>query len=137
MNGLDQALQARFAPPRARPARATRLALELLDSLHGGALAVELPQGEALCAGSGPVVAQLKVHHEHCFSETLARGDIGFGESYIDGLWDSDRLAALLGPRPFRSFVVREGRADRHAAGAYRCSGRAGGSAGSRERKAA
>jgi cyclopropane-fatty-acyl-phospholipid synthase len=97
MNGLDQALQARFAPPRARPARATRLALELLDSLHGGALAVELPQGEALCAGSGPVVAQLKVHDEHCFSETLARGDIGFGESYIDGLWDSDRLAALLG----------------------------------------
>ena len=64
MNALDHslqpALQTLASLGRARLPRATRLALELLDGLEGGALVVELPDGMQLRAGHGALVAHLR-----------------------------------------------------------------------------
>ncbi len=76
--------------------RATRLALEMLDRLEGGALAVELPHGVRVRTGHGPLVAHLRVRDHAVFDEVLARGDIGFAESWMDDKWCTDDLAALL-----------------------------------------
>lgn len=76
--------------------RATRLALEMLDRLEGGALAIELPQGVRVRAGHGPLVAHLQVRSHAVFDDVLARGDIGFAESWMDEQWSTDDLAALL-----------------------------------------
>ncbi len=76
--------------------RATRLCLEMLDRLDGGALAVELPDGLRVRAGHGPLVAHLRVRDHAVFDEVLARGDIGFGEAWMDGLWETEDLTALL-----------------------------------------
>lgn len=96
MNALEHALQPLTSIKLSRLPRATRLALEIFDRLDGGALAIELPDGTHLRAGHGPLVAHLRVRDHAVFDETLARGDIGFGESWMDGLWETDDLTGLL-----------------------------------------
>ena len=96
MNALEQALQPIAGIKLSRLPRATRLALEVFDRLEGGALAIELPDGVRLRAGHGPLVAHLRVRDHAVFDEALARGDIGFGESWMDGQWDTDELTGLL-----------------------------------------
>ncbi len=96
MNALEQALQPIAGIKLSRLPRATRLALEVFDRLDGGALAIELPDGVRLRAGHGPLVAHLRVRDHAVFDEALARGDIGFGESWMDGQWDTDELTGLL-----------------------------------------
>ncbi len=96
MNTLDHALQPLASAPLYHLPRPTRQALNLLDAVVGGALGVELPDGTRLRAGLGALVAHLRVRDHGVFAESLARGDIGFAESWMDGLWDTDDLAALL-----------------------------------------
>lgn len=100
MNALENALGPLLQPLASvvaeRLPRATRLALELLDRLQGGALAIELPDGPQVRAGHGALVAHLRVRDHAVFDEALARGDIGFGEAYMNGLWHTDDLAGLL-----------------------------------------
>ena len=96
MNALDHALQPLAGLRLARLPRATRLCLEMLDRLDGGAIAVELPDGVRVRAGHGALVAHLRVRDHAVFDEALARGDIGFGEAWMDGLWDTEDLPGLL-----------------------------------------
>lgn len=96
MNALEHALQPIASIKLSRLPRATRLALELFDRLEGGALALELPDGLRLRAGHGPLVAHLRVRDHAVFDEALARGDIGFAEAWMEGLWETDELTGLL-----------------------------------------
>lgn len=96
MNAVDQALRPLIPGALAQLPRPTRLALEMLDRLEGGALALELPDELHLRVGHGPLVAHLRVRDHAVFDEVLARGDIGFGEHYMDGLWETEDLAGLL-----------------------------------------
>lgn len=100
MNALEHTLGPLLQPlaslREARLPRASRLALEILDRLQGGALAIELPGGSHVRAGRGALVAHLRVRDHAVFDQTLARGDIGFAESWMDGLWDTDDLVGLL-----------------------------------------
>jgi cyclopropane-fatty-acyl-phospholipid synthase len=84
------------APPQTRLPRTARLALELLEGLEGGSLVVELPEGQRMLCGNGASVAHWKVADLRAFEATLARGDIGLGESWMDGCWDTDDLAGML-----------------------------------------
>lgn len=96
MNVMEHVLQPVASIKLSRLPRATRVVLELLDRLDGGALAIELPGGEHLRAGHGPLIAHLRVRDHAMFDEALARGDIGFGESWMEGQWDTDDLTGLL-----------------------------------------
>ena len=83
--------------PAARPSsRARGVFCELLGSLASGSLRVTFPDGVSREMGRGEVVAQLHVLDESVFGHTLAYGDIGFAECWMDGRWTSDNLAALL-----------------------------------------
>ena len=77
-------------------APATRTAVKLLQRIEGGSLRLCLPDGQTLHLGHGPERATLQVNDERVFRRVLAEGDIGFGESWIDGDWHSDQLAELL-----------------------------------------
>ena len=72
--------------------RATRLALEMLDRLEGGALAVELPHGVRVRTGHGPLVAHLRVRDHAVFDDVLARNRweerVAAGERPADVLAD-------------------------------------------------
>lgn len=68
----------------------------LLDRIRGGRLDVRLPDGSSALFGEGEHVTVLQVHDEALFGRVLARGDIGFSEAYLDGLWDSPDPTAVL-----------------------------------------
>lgn len=86
--------------PRVRSS-AVRTALALLARVRHGRLDLHLPDGrsmrlgEAVPPGDGRCAA-LHVHDWALAPATLSRGDIGLGESYIEGHWSSPDLAALL-----------------------------------------
>jgi cyclopropane-fatty-acyl-phospholipid synthase len=77
-------------------APATRTAIKLLQTMEGGSLRLLLPDGQTLMLGHGAERATLEVSDERVFQRVLAEGDIGFGESWIDGDWHSDKPAELL-----------------------------------------
>lgn len=76
--------------------RDTRTVFKLFEQLRDGLLEVRLPDGSCALFGEGAHQASLHVHDEAVFSRVLARGDIGLGEAYLDGQWDSPDLTALL-----------------------------------------
>lgn len=97
MNRLDPTLASAIPGASARLRRATRLVLGLLDSLEGGALEVRLAGGLTRLVGRGPCMAHLTVEDESVFDEILAKGDIGFAETWMAGAWQTSDLPALLG----------------------------------------
>jgi cyclopropane-fatty-acyl-phospholipid synthase len=77
-------------------APATRTAIKLLQNIEGGSLRLLLPDGQNMMLGHGAERATLQVNDERVFRRVLAEGDIGFGESWIDGDWHSEQPAELL-----------------------------------------
>lgn len=96
MNQLDQTFVGSAAGQAARLSRGTRLVLGLLDSIEGGAVDVHLPGGLIRRVGRGPGGLHLQVDDETLFDEVLAKGDIGFAESWLAGDWHTNDLAGLL-----------------------------------------
>ncbi len=82
-----------------------RLALRLLTSLRVGELEVIYPDRSTRVyrgrnTASAPAHAmhraQLEIHDFKALSMAVSRGDIGFGEGYMQGLWSTPNLSALL-----------------------------------------
>ncbi len=81
----------------------TKMILRLLDKIQVGELELTLPDGsvrhyqgeQSLDRPSGPR-AQLIVHDISAISIAVSRGDIGFGEGYMQGLWSTPDLTGLL-----------------------------------------
>lgn len=90
----EQNVPAAVSAATAAPATAT--VIKLLQHIEGGSVRLCLPNGQSTILGSGPERANLMVTNERVFRRTLAEGDIGFAESWIDGDWHSDELAELL-----------------------------------------
>ena len=84
------------SPERALPL-AARTLLRLLQGLSVGALDVQLPDGQCLHFGTQPAPrAAIRIHDWPAFGAILARGDIGFGEGFVEGHWSTPDLPALL-----------------------------------------
>ncbi len=79
-------------------AAAKRIAVRLAASVREGELAVQFADGSRRMFGrpGGQPVASLRIHDDDLFRRVVLHGEIGFGEAYVDGLWDSDDLVTLL-----------------------------------------
>ena len=89
----DNRLPAAMAMPSA-----ARTVLAMLEGIDHGALRITLPDGSHRYCGNsdnGPVV-DMVVHDWCVFGDIVARGDIGAAETFIDGLWETESLTALL-----------------------------------------
>jgi cyclopropane-fatty-acyl-phospholipid synthase len=82
-----------------------KIALRLLNALKVGEIEVVFPDGSArLYRGSDTLLAppqpehraHLAIHDFEALSLAVSRGDIGFGEGYMQGLWTSHHLTGLL-----------------------------------------
>jgi cyclopropane-fatty-acyl-phospholipid synthase len=62
---------------------------------------------EAGVAVNGPDPWDLQVHSEEMWTRLLAQGSLGFGEAYMDGLWDARDLAEFFN-RVLRSQINRK-----------------------------
>ena len=79
--------------------RALRLVLyHRLRGWHHGHLRVLLPDGERLDIGDAQSTdrATVSVARLRLFADMLLRGEMGVGESFVRGDWNSDNLVALL-----------------------------------------
>ncbi|MFT3736148.1 MAG: cyclopropane-fatty-acyl-phospholipid synthase family protein [Rhodocyclaceae bacterium] len=76
--------------------RSAELVLNMLGSLRGGSVNLQLPDGSSQLVGDAHLVANLRVHDWAMFDAVLTRGSIGFGESFMAGEWETDHLAELL-----------------------------------------
>lgn len=82
-----------------RRATAQRLVLGKLQRISHGQLSVRLPDGNRLTFSgdqASGLVAELVIHNADVFSHLCSGGAMAFAECYIDGLWDSPDLSALM-----------------------------------------
>ncbi|KAA2313427.1 class I SAM-dependent methyltransferase [Pseudooceanicola sediminis] len=80
------------------PILTNRLKSEFLKScevIETGRLTLRTPEGEVHHFGSSGVEAEMQINDWSAISAALARGDVGLGEAYIDGLWDTPSIEAL------------------------------------------
>jgi len=75
---------------------AARTLLRLLERLHHGSLALQLPDGSTRRYGNGQPRATIQFSNWRPFVRALRSGDVGFAEAYIEGEWHTPDLMALL-----------------------------------------
>lgn len=79
-----------------------KVVLGILSRMKQGRLNLELPNGENLVFGSSnfdtcpSVQANIQVRSVEFFKRCVRFGDIGFGEAYTDGLWDTDNIEHVI-----------------------------------------
>ncbi|MGB7650504.1 MAG: cyclopropane-fatty-acyl-phospholipid synthase family protein [Gallionella sp.] len=78
--------------------RATQVFIALLQKIRHGGLHLTMHDGSQHHFGDAHmgVQARLHLHDERVCEALLARGDIGFGETYMEGWWSSSDIAALI-----------------------------------------
>lgn len=73
-----------------------RVKHDFLDScaqIREGSLRLHTPEGEVFDFGSGTPAAEMRIHDWSVVTAVAASGDIGFGETYVAGLWDTPSVA--------------------------------------------
>jgi cyclopropane-fatty-acyl-phospholipid synthase len=76
---------------------AKRVVLRILEKFQEGFL--EVVSGEHTYTGGEPgseLSAVMVIHNERFFSRVVSRGEVGIGESYMDGDWSTPDLPAVL-----------------------------------------
>lgn len=63
-----------------------------------GKLSITLPDGQILTYGDGQgsVQAQIRIVNNNFFKKCVLFGDVGFGESYVDGDWQTDDITQVI-----------------------------------------
>jgi len=77
------------------------LVLNVLEKMPKGKLNLFLPSGEKLTFGDPSYdgidhVADMTIHQDEFFKSCVLYADIGLGESYVDGLWDTSNITQLI-----------------------------------------
>ena len=73
------------------------LILKLLLKMKKGKLELTLPEGEVIIIGqSDEVTANINIKDNVFFKKCLIYGDIGFGESYVDGDWETNSITDVI-----------------------------------------
>ena len=90
--------RASLVPDRILEETARRVMLGAARRVRVGRLAVVLPDGGRRAYGdpASPHVGEIRVHDEAAAVRMLLGGEIAAGEAYMDGLWSSPDLPALL-----------------------------------------
>ncbi len=73
-----------------------RRMLSALDDFPGGVLALTLPDGSLKTAGSNGPRYPVAISNDAFFRKFALGGDMGLGESYMDGDWSTEDLPGLL-----------------------------------------
>ena len=74
------------------------LVINLFNKIETGGLTFHLPDGSARHFGdkNSPHQAQIAIHDYRFFKDAVLGGDVGLGEAYMNGLWDTDDIPSLF-----------------------------------------
>lgn len=102
----------RSAPPSLVERLGKRVMTRFFAQLDHGQMTLATPDGGEHLFGVPNGVPQVAMTvHRHCFfRRAMLAADIGFGESYVDGDWDSPDLVALLTLLSLREETVNDRR---------------------------
>jgi cyclopropane-fatty-acyl-phospholipid synthase len=72
--------------------------LKYLSKMDKGTLYLTLTDGEQITIGDGEgnITANIEVKNDEFYKRIILFGDIGFGEAYVDGLWDTDNITNVI-----------------------------------------
>lgn len=70
--------------------------LDCCAQIDHGSLTLKTPEGETLHFGQGDPHADMEIRDWAVVTSLAARGDIGLGEAYVDGLWQSSDVETLI-----------------------------------------
>ncbi len=75
-----------------------RIVLGLLSGMTQGFMRIVMPDGEMRELGNrnSPYKATINIVRDSFFRKCVLYGDIGFGESYVDGDWETDSITAVI-----------------------------------------
>lgn len=84
--------------PRAQYGFYERLVTDALSRMTAGCLRLDLPSGEAIVIGTpgADMTAWIRVRDAAFFRKCVLFGDVGFGESYVDGDWETDSIERVI-----------------------------------------
>ena len=98
----DRSIDGRMASPGRSPSLLARLAWRIgvagLSRMRTGGLTVVFPDGQRQVFGdvASPHQGVIHIHDRQAMVRMLIGGETGAGEAYVDGLWSSPDLPALL-----------------------------------------
>ncbi len=74
------------------------IVIAALYKMNKGFLQLDLPDGDHIEIGDSRAIvsANIKVKDQSFFKQVVLYGDIGFGEAYVDGLWDTDNITKVI-----------------------------------------
>jgi len=74
------------------------IVLKFLSKMENGTLFLTLPNGEQITMGNGEgnITASIVVNSDEFYKRIILYGDIGFGEAYVDGLWETDNITNVI-----------------------------------------
>ena len=75
-----------------------KVILSLFSKMEMGSLTITMPNGEIIKLGNGEgnVNANIEIKDYGYFKRCVLYGDIGFGEAYMDGQWDTDNITNVI-----------------------------------------
>src|SRR3569833_2309569 len=75
-----------------------RVIIDLLSKMELGRLNLTLPSGEVFEIGNGEgnITANIYIKNNIFFKRCVLFGDVGFGEAYVEGDWDTDNISNVL-----------------------------------------
>ncbi|MDG1432153.1 MAG: cyclopropane-fatty-acyl-phospholipid synthase [Paracoccaceae bacterium] len=69
--------------------------LDTCEQIQNGSLILRTPEGEVFNFGNGNPVAEMRINDWSVVTSIASRGDIGLGETYVAGLWDTHSIEQL------------------------------------------
>jgi len=75
-----------------------KVILSLFSRMNMGTLHITMPDGEfiSLGSGAGNIRASIAIKDNSFFKRCVLYGDIGFGEAYMDGIWETDSVTNVI-----------------------------------------
>jgi cyclopropane-fatty-acyl-phospholipid synthase len=74
-----------------------KIVFNLMKDMTIGKINVTLPEGDSFAIGDGHgVVCNVSIKNDNFFKKLIFGGDIGFGEAYVEGDWDTDSVTNVI-----------------------------------------
>jgi cyclopropane-fatty-acyl-phospholipid synthase len=72
--------------------------IDFLSKMDKGTMHLTLHDGQTIVIGDGKehLSANITVNSDEFYKRCILFGDIGFGEAYVDGLWDTDNITNVI-----------------------------------------
>lgn len=72
--------------------------IRLLSKMEKGTLFITLPSGQEITIGNGggSITASMSIKDPYFFKRCVLYGDVGFGEAYVEGEWDTDNIQNVI-----------------------------------------